>query len=207
MSVHVSSRVWKLRLNPVQKLVMLKLADCADDEGRNAWPAWRKIGRECCIARATVARAIDALRAAGLIIVQEDGPERLSVTYELHPERGESLSETRLSVTPPPSQSETPPRLTVRRAPVSDRDPPRLTVRPKTSMNRPTDPSSSKPSMNRPPLTPPQAGGDDERAARAKEGSRRKRDVDAMRAGQTTEERYLGAYGAAYAERQRGRAK
>jgi hypothetical protein len=41
VSVRVSARVWELDLPPSEKLVLLKLADFADDGGGNAWPSVR----------------------------------------------------------------------------------------------------------------------------------------------------------------------
>ena len=47
MSVRISARAWELRLPATEKLVLLKLADCSEDEGGNAWPSVATLGRAC----------------------------------------------------------------------------------------------------------------------------------------------------------------
>lgn len=67
MSVHVSSDVWKITgITPSQKLILLKLADHADDDGR-CWPSIRRMAVETCLDKATVCRLLRAMETAGWI--------------------------------------------------------------------------------------------------------------------------------------------
>lgn len=92
MSVHVSSKVWRLRLPPVEKLVMLKLADCADDQGRNAYPAVQTIADEVGVNARTVQRAIRGLLSAGLIELTAAANRYRPNCYRLYPDRGDVLT-------------------------------------------------------------------------------------------------------------------
>jgi len=72
VSIHVQSAVWKMTgLSPVEKLVMLKLADHADDEGRNAYPSVPTMAREAGCCERTVQRTLRELAGKGLICVTD----------------------------------------------------------------------------------------------------------------------------------------
>jgi hypothetical protein len=67
MSVHITSRAWKIPgLTPAEKLVLIRLADSANDEGV-CWPALATIARDCDIDRRSVRRIIARLEARGLV--------------------------------------------------------------------------------------------------------------------------------------------
>lgn len=51
----------------IDKLVLLRLADSADDNGENTWPSETTIAESCGIARTTCQRALRSLEAAGVI--------------------------------------------------------------------------------------------------------------------------------------------
>jgi hypothetical protein len=69
VSVHVLS--WVLKCSPVtdpqQRLVLLVLADHADDEGGGAFPKWETIAAESKVPKGTVGQKLRELRAAGHI--------------------------------------------------------------------------------------------------------------------------------------------
>lgn len=66
MSVHVTSWVWKSsQARGVDKLVLLKIADAANDDGGDAWPALATIATECGLDRKTVKRSIRRLIELG----------------------------------------------------------------------------------------------------------------------------------------------
>lgn len=70
MSVHVSSWAWKQKLgDPGLKLVLVKLADNADDHGYSRWRQER-LADECEMSRATVQRKLTKLRELGLIEIE-----------------------------------------------------------------------------------------------------------------------------------------
>lgn len=58
------SQVWQLELPDSEKIVLLALADCANDEG-GCWPSMATLAKKCSKTDRTVQAAIKALVAAG----------------------------------------------------------------------------------------------------------------------------------------------
>jgi DNA-binding MarR family transcriptional regulator len=89
MSIKASSAVWKLAMpsdgksTATQKLVLLCLADHADDMGRNCYPSVDTVAAKCSIDRSTVKRALRSLKEAGLIAVVSASRSHRSTGYEL----------------------------------------------------------------------------------------------------------------------------
>lgn len=89
MSIHISSQVWKWKAPDVHaKVVMLKLADNANDEGV-CWPSLQRIAGEGCLSRSTVCDRLSWLEAQGIISRQPGGArpgERggKTTTYQIH---------------------------------------------------------------------------------------------------------------------------
>lgn len=74
MSIKVSAWVWSTTQdNPVDRLVLLAIADCADDSGGNAFPSMTTLARKACITRKGAQIAIGRLRKSGLIEVKVGG--------------------------------------------------------------------------------------------------------------------------------------
>lgn len=75
--------------NPLRKLVLIKLADNANDKGE-CWPSYQHIADQCEISKRSVMSHVDALCAAGLLIKQtRSGPKgNTTNTYRLHLSRG-----------------------------------------------------------------------------------------------------------------------
>lgn len=93
MSVHVTSAVWKLPVgDPEAKLVLLKLADNANDDGI-AWPSQRTLAADCEVSPATVNRRIKLLIERGFLEIFEPGQPHRSTRYRVPIER--FSSETR----------------------------------------------------------------------------------------------------------------
>ena len=59
---------WEQKLAPSPKLVLMALADAADDLGE-CWPRLRTIASKCCTSERTVQRALKDFEAAGLLAV------------------------------------------------------------------------------------------------------------------------------------------
>lgn len=93
---------WEQQLGPVPKLVLMALADNADDHGY-CWPKLRTIATKCCVSERTIQRTIKDLLASGLLsksarydhtgrqvsngyTLQISGPDKLS-PYPKHNER------------------------------------------------------------------------------------------------------------------------
>lgn len=73
MSVRVQSYVWDLNLPTTDKMVLLILADHADDDGANAWPSVARIARKASISERQVQRILRSLVDAGLVLVERQG--------------------------------------------------------------------------------------------------------------------------------------
>lgn len=92
MSVHLTSAVWKLPgMNPHVKLVLLKLADHANDEGI-CHPSIRRIVAETGISRPAVFRHMRFLREIGVVEVDArwaDSGRRTTNLFKICPEKWE----------------------------------------------------------------------------------------------------------------------
>ncbi len=76
MSVKIMGAVWDAPLPTTQKFVLLALADHADHEGGNIFPAVATIARKCNLTERGVQKAIRALVKAGLLILERQGNGR-----------------------------------------------------------------------------------------------------------------------------------
>jgi DNA-binding transcriptional ArsR family regulator len=76
MSMELMVKAMKTKVgNPLRKLVLVKLADNASDQGE-CWPSYQHIADQCEIDRSTVRRHIKALEAQGLLRVENrEGPK------------------------------------------------------------------------------------------------------------------------------------
>jgi hypothetical protein len=73
MSVRVMSWVWESSLSEgIDRLVLLAIADCANDAGSHAWPSRASLARKCHIGDKTVRRAVLALVSLGELQVTEN---------------------------------------------------------------------------------------------------------------------------------------
>jgi hypothetical protein len=84
MSVHQMALVWKLRgLTPAQKFVLMKYADCADDDGRNAFPSVRTVAEACGMSERNTQITIRWLSESGYLVREADPGYRRPSTYRL----------------------------------------------------------------------------------------------------------------------------
>jgi len=80
VSIELMSRVWALPsterflLTPARRLVLLALADHANDEGV-AWPSQRGLAAKCGVSRKTVNECLAAARDTGLLSVEQTTDE------------------------------------------------------------------------------------------------------------------------------------
>jgi len=160
-------------LTPTQRIVLMILADVADDAGR-CWPSHAALADELgCAVNAkgearTVARALKALKDAGLV-AWEDRPGHQSNLYRLalngaaapSPVTGLAPS----SESPAPSPKTGPEPV----APSSESLPPRHMTppapSPKTGPKNPQEPSTEPTTAGGSALAPPPLGGSDLRKA------------------------------------------
>jgi hypothetical protein len=83
MSVKVMTVVWSWALPAPEKLVALKLADCANDQGCNAYPAVATIAAECGLSRRGAQLVLRRLTERGYIEVQTRSTNRSSTRYRV----------------------------------------------------------------------------------------------------------------------------
>lgn len=61
---------WGQALAPTSKLILMALADAADDEGL-CWPGIKTLAKKCCVSGRTVQRTIKMFVTQGILIVEE----------------------------------------------------------------------------------------------------------------------------------------
>lgn len=66
MTIRAMNWAWGIELAPALKLVLLKLADRANDDGE-CWPGNASIAQACCIGERTLIRYLAQLEALGLV--------------------------------------------------------------------------------------------------------------------------------------------
>ncbi|NQF31007.1 helix-turn-helix domain-containing protein [Enterobacter asburiae] len=122
MSMELMVRVMKAKIgDPLSKLVLLKMADNASDDGR-CWPSYQHIADQCEMDRRTAMRHVDKLCACGFLQkeLRKGVKGNTSNAYRLTPDNGsaemlknlKSAKKLRqmgsVTETPPPSVSESP---------------------------------------------------------------------------------------------------
>ena len=94
MSITAMNWAWGLSLSLIQKLVLMALADAADDEGM-CWPSVATISRKCCVSRRTVQRTLQTLVDSDLLHAEprfRGDRSRSSNRYRLSLVGGDNLS-------------------------------------------------------------------------------------------------------------------
>lgn len=88
MSIHLLARVWKTDMpDPQTKLLLLKLADNANDEGV-CWPSLQRIERETGLSKTTICKKLKALEGAGIIERRTGGVNKNTVYFLKLPSEG-----------------------------------------------------------------------------------------------------------------------
>ncbi|MBP0047671.1 helix-turn-helix domain-containing protein [Marinobacterium sp. AK62] len=114
--------------NPGRKLVLVKLADNANDKGE-CWPSYQHVADQCEMGRSTVKAHVKALEEAGFLTVVERNGGKSSNKYRLHIEAGKATEKpkhTRSESAPvknKPGQDSTAPRSKSDTTPRSNPDP------------------------------------------------------------------------------------
>ena len=94
MSVKQMGLVWELNLPPNQKIVLLALADHADDDGGNVYPSIKRTAWKTGYNERQVQRILSELRESGLIeqVANAEGGRGKTTRYQLYLEKGDKLS-------------------------------------------------------------------------------------------------------------------
>lgn len=69
MSIAAMNWAWRQQLTPTAKLVLMSLADAADDHGV-CWPSVPTVARKCCVSTRTIRRIMQTLIAHDLLIAE-----------------------------------------------------------------------------------------------------------------------------------------
>ena len=74
MSVHLVSLVWEIRFpTQTQKLIMLRMADYANDDGDSVYPSNDQIARQCGCTKRGAQYILRGFHNSGLMVVTEEG--------------------------------------------------------------------------------------------------------------------------------------
>lgn len=87
MSIRLMSAVWRTRLPLTEKMVLLIIADHANDEGTEAWPSQATIAAKGSITIRTVQRSVNNLVAKGYIRLQKHAGGSLDCREDRRPHR------------------------------------------------------------------------------------------------------------------------
>ena len=87
MSVRVMSQVWDIDLPTSEKMVLLVIADHADDEGTNSWPSVATIARKASISPRQAQRLIKSLADSGLLSVEDQAGGHREMRDDRRPNR------------------------------------------------------------------------------------------------------------------------
>ncbi|PRE43859.1 helix-turn-helix domain-containing protein [Burkholderia multivorans] len=71
MSIKAMNWAWEQRLPPNSKLILMALADAADEVGQ-CWPRVRLIAEKCCTSERTVQRILKELETAGFLHIERN---------------------------------------------------------------------------------------------------------------------------------------
>ena len=85
MSVKAMSWAFGMKIEPVKKIILLSLADCADDHGKSCFPGYALLADKSSVCTKTIKRNINKLVDMGLITktVRRNGKRFTSNAYEL----------------------------------------------------------------------------------------------------------------------------
>jgi len=97
MSIRVMSLVWETDLPPSEKLVLLVIADHADDEGGNAFPSVRRVARRASMSERSVQRILRRLCDCGLVEIEENKGGTWDYRSDRRPNRYRIVGVTGLS--------------------------------------------------------------------------------------------------------------
>lgn len=89
MSNRILSKAWKVSLPPMEKLVLIALADRANDATAQCWPSIETLRQDTGASERTVQRSLAGLRLAGHISRHSD-PKRKANVFTVHPRHSDT---------------------------------------------------------------------------------------------------------------------
>ena len=95
MSVHVTSPIWKLKkehgISSTQKLILVKIGDCAWDDGSNAFPKIATIAKETCLEKRTVQKNLRELEEKKFLLIQKEATYDFPTSYKVNMKKIKAL--------------------------------------------------------------------------------------------------------------------
>lgn len=102
------TQVWdSTEAKGTDRLVLLAIADSADDDGSNAWPSVARLAHKAQVSERTVQRAIRSLEAMGLVFIEENVGGPGNARSDRRPNRYTVLLPGCQSVTPKEPRGDT----------------------------------------------------------------------------------------------------
>lgn len=80
MSVKVSALCWKVRLPATEKLILMRMADFADDQGFNIYPAVQTVADDCGVTTRAVQLTLKKMVRDGVLVMINQGGGRGKAT-------------------------------------------------------------------------------------------------------------------------------
>jgi len=119
MSFRLIPHAWDAQIPAIPKLILLKLVDCANDDGSCIRPAVATIAQDCGCGERTVKEHLRRFRAQGLLRVVREGRGVRPREYELDlgqlvalaSPKGELAASEEVQQTPPTGAADAPPRV------------------------------------------------------------------------------------------------
>jgi hypothetical protein len=87
MSIRLMSEVWRTKLPTVEKMVLLVIADHANDEGTEAWPSQATIANKASVSVRTVQRAVNSLVSGGFLRLEKHAGGSANCREDRRPHR------------------------------------------------------------------------------------------------------------------------
>lgn len=107
MSIRVMTQVWdSTEAKGTDRLVLLAIADSADDDGSNAWPSMARLAHKARVSERTVQRSIRTLETMGLLAIEDNAGGTANTRPDRRPNRYTVLVEGCQSVTPSESRGD-----------------------------------------------------------------------------------------------------
>lgn len=78
------AQIWPLPMHTTEKIILLKLADCASDDGRNAYPTVARIAAETGVCERTVQYTLRRLEEHGYLSIQQESGRHRATSYQLN---------------------------------------------------------------------------------------------------------------------------
>ena len=90
MSIQVMAAVWELDLDHTQMLILLAMADHADDQGEHCYPSVARLAHKTSYSERQIRRSLRALERSEILVpvAYANGGRGFATEYHIHAEKG-----------------------------------------------------------------------------------------------------------------------